>query len=382
MDSILDIEKMSYWEKNTYFESIDFLIIGAGIVGYSTAIHLRLKNPNSKILILERGILPTGASTKNAGFACFGSASELVDDLQNYSEKEVWDTVKMRWKGLQYLRTIIGDANLGLQINGSWDLIRKEDKKIFEETKKLLPYLNKKIEKITGQKNVYSIDNSVAKKFNFKNIESSFYNRLEGQIDTGKMNFSFFKKVIEHNINVLFKVDVHNIKTQKNNSIKVITNIGNIETKKCFVCTNGFAQTLLQNEDIKPARAQVLITKVIPNLKINGTFHYNRGYYYFRNIDNRILIGGGRNIDFEGETTTTFENTKNITEKLEHLLRNHILPKIDFKIDYQWAGIMGVGNSKKPIIKEVKKNIYCGIRLGGMGVAIGTLVGKKLSEIS
>ena len=29
------------------------------------------------------------------------------------------------------------------------------------------------------------------------------------------------------------------------------------------------------------------------NLKIKGSFHYEKGYYYFRNIDNRILLGGG-----------------------------------------------------------------------------------------
>ncbi len=55
MDSRLEIEKMSYWERNVFFDDIDYLIIGAGIVGYSTAIHLRKRFPNSKIVILERG---------------------------------------------------------------------------------------------------------------------------------------------------------------------------------------------------------------------------------------------------------------------------------------------------------------------------------------
>jgi glycine/D-amino acid oxidase-like deaminating enzyme len=50
---------------------------------------------------------------------------------------------------------------------------------------------------------------------------------------------------------------------------------------------------------LKPARAQVLITKPIDSLKIKGTFHMDRGYYYFRNIDNRVLIGGGRNLDLK-----------------------------------------------------------------------------------
>ena len=44
-------------------------------------------------------------------------------------------------------------------------------------------------------------------------------------------------------------------------------------------------------------------------------------------------------------------------------------------------GIMGVGNQKKAIVKQTSQNIFCGIRLGGMGVAIGSLVGKELAEL-
>ena len=47
----------------------------------------------------------------------------------------------------------------------------------------------------------------------------------------------------------------------------------------------------------------VLITKPIKNLKIKGCFHYDKGFNYFRNINERIMIGGGRNIDFQKEET-------------------------------------------------------------------------------
>ena len=49
-------------------------------------------------------MLPQGASTKNAGFACFGSLSEIIDDLKSHSEEEVIQLVKKRVDGLQLLR--------------------------------------------------------------------------------------------------------------------------------------------------------------------------------------------------------------------------------------------------------------------------------------
>ena len=80
---------LSYWEIKSWLSNVDFTIIGSGIVGLSCALQLKSKYPNSNILILEKGILPQGASTKNAGFACFGSISEIIDDLKSHSEDEV-----------------------------------------------------------------------------------------------------------------------------------------------------------------------------------------------------------------------------------------------------------------------------------------------------
>ena len=103
---MLKINDLSYWEKDTYFNNVDYLIIGAGIVGFSTSLEIKKKHPKAKILIIERGFLPTGASSKNAGFSCFGSATELVDDLSHIPEEDVWKTVEMRWQGLQNLQSI------------------------------------------------------------------------------------------------------------------------------------------------------------------------------------------------------------------------------------------------------------------------------------
>ena len=85
--------QLSYWEIKNWFSNIDFTIVGSGIVGLHTALALRERFPSSKILVLEKGILPQGASTKNAGFACFGSISEIIDDLKTHTEEEVIQTL-------------------------------------------------------------------------------------------------------------------------------------------------------------------------------------------------------------------------------------------------------------------------------------------------
>ncbi len=62
-------------------------------------------------------------------------------------------------------------------------------------------------------------------------------------------------------------------------------------------------------------------------------------------------------------------------------MKDVILPNTNFEIEHRWSGIMGVGHQKKAIVKKVSEHITCGVRLGGMGVAIGSWVGKELAEL-
>lgn len=377
---MLIVDHLSYWEKKTYFDQIDFLVIGAGIVGSSTALHLRKQYPSAKILVLERSYLPAGASTKNAGFACFGSVTELIDDLNKIPENEVWETVSRRWEGLQYLRELIGDKNLDFQPLGSWDLIRPGEEKIYQSCTEKLHYLNQKISLITGEENVYAEDKNAAQKFGFGSVETSFSNRLEGQIDTGKMMLRFHRLLAENDILLLTGIEVLDL-IPTAQSVEVRSSIGDIQAGKVAICVNGFAKRFLPQEDIRPARAQVLITKPIEKLPFEGTFHYQEGYYYFRNIHNRILFGGARNMDFEGETTTEIGNSDIVVNQLKKLLKEIILPNTPFEVDYTWAGIMGFGNTKKPIVKLVHPRIAAGVRFGGMGIAIGSVTGKEVAAM-
>ncbi|MCB0638351.1 MAG: FAD-binding oxidoreductase, partial [Lewinella sp.] len=96
--------EQSFWEWNSFFRDIDFLIIGGGIVGLSAGIYLCEQSPGAKVLVLDRGPLPLGASTRNAGFACFGSMTELLADLSQTSAEVVWELVHRRYQGLRTLR--------------------------------------------------------------------------------------------------------------------------------------------------------------------------------------------------------------------------------------------------------------------------------------
>jgi gamma-glutamylputrescine oxidase len=372
---MLKIVNHSYWEKKILFKKFDLIIVGSGIVGLSTAISFKQKNKKASVLILERGVLPSGASTKNAGFACFGSVSELLDDLTKMPEETVWKTVEMRWQGLELLRKRLGDKQIGYKGLGGYELFDKE--KNYNVCNEKIEELNKKIKNTIGLKKCYST--VTLKNLNFNNINGVILNNYEGQIDTSLMMQNLIDLAQNLGIKLLNNITISKI-NNLNDSVELLSDYGLFTASKVVVATNGFAKQLLNITDVKPARAQVLITKPIKNLKIKGAFHYDEGYYYFRNIDGRILFGGGRNLDFKGETTTELNLNTKIQKHLDHLLKTMILPYTPFEVDHRWSGIMGVGSEKKPIIEFVYPNVLAAVRMGGMGVAIGSLVGQEAAQ--
>ena len=68
-------------------------------------------------------------------------------------------------------------------------------------------------------------------------------------------------------------------------------------------------------------------------------------------------------------------------QRLEQLLREVILPGTDIAIAHRWSGIMGMGAQKRPIVEQLSAHVYCGVRLGGMGVAIGSKIGQELADL-
>lgn len=371
----------SYWERTAFIDNADVIIIGSGIVGLSAALHLKKQQPRLKVLVLERGFLPTGASTKNAGFACFGTVSEQFACLKHSSADEVSGLVNYKWRGLQRLRENLGDAAIDYQQHGGYELFMNDETERADECIDQLTYLNKLLKEAIGASDIYSVANAKIADFGFQCVSRMIYNPFEGQIHTGKMMRALLNKV--YNLGVLVLNGCETLKIEnEGNFINLTTSQGNFKTGKVILATNAFASQLFPDLKVIPGRGQVLVTKPIPGLKLKGTYHFDEGYYYFRNIDGRVLFGGGRNLDFKAEETWEFGQTETVKNKLVAYLKEVILPDQDFEIDYWWSGIMGFGVELKPIVKQVEPDIFCAVRCNGMGVAMGSLVGEEVAELA
>ncbi|MDA9774374.1 FAD-binding oxidoreductase [Saprospiraceae bacterium] len=134
------IKSISFWEKESLEQVYDLIIIGAGFVGLSAAISYKEQFADKNILVLERGVIAYGASTRNAGFSCFGSIGELEDDLQNGSLESIKETVRLRYQGLQKLRSLVPEDQMDYVECGSVELF--DDQKSYEAAAEKIMFWN------------------------------------------------------------------------------------------------------------------------------------------------------------------------------------------------------------------------------------------------
>jgi len=105
-----------------------------------------------------------------------------------------------------------------------------------------------------------------------------------------------------------------------------------MSAKDCVVCVNGFMKDFFPEEDVVATRGQIMLTKPIPGFKLKGTFLIH-GDVYFRELDGRLLLGGGRHIDKKNEITEEIKNTDNVMNFLKQLASDVLLPNTNFEIE-------------------------------------------------
>lgn len=364
---------LSYWEHQSFFGPADVAIIGAGLVGLTSALYLKQLQPDWRVVVLERGALPSGASTKNAGFACFGSISELIEQEKRGDLQAV---VAARWAGLARLRELLGDAALDYQPVGGYELFRHEEAALAAECREKISYFNDLLAPVTGHGRTFRDASAEAGRFGFAGVGTLLKNKHEGSLDTGRMMRAMLARAWAADVPVLTNCDVTAVEADAGGHRLRLANDATVAAGQVLLATNAFATELLPELAVAPGRGQVLVTEPLPEVQLPGTFHYDHGYAYFRQLpDHRILLGGGRNLDFAAEATTKPGLTPAVQHYLENLLREVIVPGRQPRIDFRWSGVMGFGPALAPIIDWARPGVLAAVRCNGMGVALGAGTG-------
>lgn len=369
----------SYWERSVLLKPFDFAVLGAGIIGKQIAIKIKQKHPSARIALIDRYPVPYGASTRNAGFACFGSISEITDDFTRSPKEAVIALAEKRFRGIQQLVQEFGRDRIGYVHGGGYEIFetgKTEDLSLALEN---IDEINQLMKDATGLSNIF--EHKTGSVSGIRCLNDYIYNSHEGMLNSGMLNETIAAKAHASGIVPFYGFNVDMFEQNTDGYRLFQTNGPALECRQLIIANNAFAARFLPDLDIVPARGQVIVTHPIDNLQLNGIYHSDKGYIYFRNIDNRVLIGGGRNHFYEEEETFDFKGSEKVKNFLENYLRTIVLPDTPFTVDMHWSGIMAMGREKLPIVKRINEHLLACVRMSGMGVALGPVLSDEVCDM-
>ncbi len=360
----------------------DCLIVGGGLIGLLTALEWHDAHADARIVVLERGLLPSGASSRNAGFACFGSLTELLGDIDAVGIDATAALVERRWRGLARLRERVGDAAMALENQGGFELLTASQLPALEH----LDAINAALQPIFGEAVFRSQPAALAACRFGPQIHALVGNRFESQLHAGKLMRTLYALAGARGIEIRTGATVTAIEDGEEYVAVQVSNGADdnaltFSAARVALCTNGMIDSLAPQLGIEPARGQILVTEPIADLHLRGCYHFDEGFYYFRNVGNRILLGGARNRDFQSERTTTMGVTDTIQEALQMMLEKVILPGRSIGIDQRWSGLMGFTVDKQPVVQKLSAHVAVGFGCNGMGVALGADIAQRTAAL-
>src|SRR5664279_2710715 len=178
---------VSIWERESFFSPRDIIILGSGFTGLWSAYYLKKRYPDKNILILEKGLIPSGASSRNAGFACFGSFTELISDEKTQGEDAMLELVEKRFKGLEKINKKFSPEKIDFENLGGYELVSPELFPNLDILRTAIDKLNSQLKNITGKQKTFQLNDSKIKSFGLGGSHHMIENKLEGQLHSGKL---------------------------------------------------------------------------------------------------------------------------------------------------------------------------------------------------
>lgn len=369
---------VSYWQNTVEQKNkkhYDAVIVGAGVAGVSVAYWLNKMSPNMQIALVDKYEIGAGASGRNAGFVTCGSLEHLMKLEAQWGLEKALTIWKFSEANHELLRQelLSSTASIPYKVTGSCTVAPSAER--FEDYKSFAQKVKSKglnIEILSSE----VIEND----FSLKGFFGGALYEKDGEVHPLHLLHALFKKC---------KVDYYPNEevfhySEVGQHIQLRTQRETFSSDALFVTTNADLPLLFPEfrTVVQPGRGQILTTEPVP-FKVKGPCYFTQDLCYFRQLpDQRLLVGGFRNLDSDGEATSLDMITDIIQNALMNFVKTRFLNSQSIKISHQWAGTMAFTKDSQPLVGQhpYRKNVYVHAGCSGHGMGNNFHIAKVLVE--
>lgn len=352
----------------------DVCVVGGGIAGCSTALHLAERG--YRVALLEAERIGWGASGRSGGQALTGFASgqqKLVQQVGAQCARQMWD---ISVEALDLIGDLVRQHGIECDLHpGTWYLAIKERQRTallheLDETRKLYGYERLKLLEREDIEAVIATNRYCAGVQDAGTWHLHPLNYTLGLADAA----------VRHGVRIFEQTRVLNIANGENPTVK--TPHGSITAKFVVLCCNAYVGELAPRlrARIMPVGTYIVATEPLGQARIESLLRENVAVsdmnfvldYFRRSADHRLLFGG--RVSYSGLDPL---GTASATRR--RMLK--VFPQLaDAKIEYAWGGYVDITITRAPDFGRLHPNVFYLQGFSGHGIALATIAGKLVSE--
>jgi gamma-glutamylputrescine oxidase len=352
----------------------DVCIIGGGIAGCSTALHLAERG--YRVVLLEAKRIGWGASGRSGGQAIAGYASgqqKLVDQLGLDDARKLWDITV---ESLALLKERVTRHAIDCDLHwGQMNVAIKPRQRaaLLAEQRELSERFGYPHLKFLERDGVESL------------LDTNRY--CAGLYDSGSahlhpLNYTLGLAAAAEAAGVRILESSEVTELRRSDPALVSCAGGRVKARFVALCCNAYIDDLapkLQSR-IMPVGTYIVATEPLGEARITQLMRENIAItdinfvldYFRRSADHRLLFGG--RVSYSGMDAF---NTKNATR--QRML--HVFPQLaDVAIEYAWGGYVDITMNRAPDFGRVAPHIYYLQGFSGHGIALTGIAGKLVAD--
>jgi glycine/D-amino acid oxidase-like deaminating enzyme len=359
---------VSIWqaEGNQPIREVDFLIVGAGIVGCAAANFAA--QAGREVVIAEMRDVALGASSRNAGFMITGLDAYYHLAIERYGHDVVRELWQLSAQTHRYWREFIARDGDSVRLEQCGSMLLAESDAEARDLEIAARALN-----ADGIEVIFHANDPLRRGY-FAAIEQPW----DCAVQPYELAWATFRASRAELIN---NNEVYAVEQTNPDYAVVHTRQYIFHARHVLLCTNAYSRFIHPFFDGKviPTRAQCLVTAPLKAPVMSGCGYSDYGYMYYRmTFDGRLLIGGGRK-DYKALETTSEDCISDPVQRyLDDYLRTRF-PEVTEPVERRWAGIMGFSVDGVPLVGTLPESPRIGFAVGftGHGLAFGAGVAER-----
>ena len=344
---------------------VDFLIIGAGIVGCAAAIFAR--QAGHEVVIVDKDDLALGASSRNAGFMITGLDVYYHYGIEHYGHDAARELWALSAKTHRYWREFAREGG-GVRMDECGSMLLAESDEEAKELELAARALN-----ADGIEAIFHATDP---------LRRGFCAAVEQPWDAAVQPYELAQALLRvGGAEFIPNCEVYALCQAGPHGAEVDSRRYRFKARHVLLCTNAFSVFVHPYfiGKVIPTRAQVLATAPLPEKIIDTCGYSDYGYMYYRmTFDNRLLLGGGRKLYQDLESSSVDMLSAPVQAYLDAYLKRRF-PDVTVPVERRWGGIMGFSADGLPMVGTLPDMPSIGFAVGfhGHGLAFGAGVAER-----